>query len=195
SSSTSASPIPTRVRRIRRELAVGPFDDFDLYDPAAEKVDAQAATVRARDAERAALASDERLKNSEGATFSRAAGESALVLSSGFVGTKRGTQVSLVVTPVVEDDGGKRRRGYYYSLARHLDDLETAEYVGQEAARRTIAQLGARSVKTCETPIVFSPDAAEASFPPSSDAPSGAQSGAKLATCAAERDRSSPVNE
>jgi PmbA protein len=142
-------------------LAAGPFEDFDLYDPNAEKVDAEAATARAREAERAALASDARLKNSEGATFSRAAGESALVLSSGFVGMKRGTQVSLVVTPVVEDEGGKRRRGYYYTLARHLEDLEAAELVGQEAARRTLAQLGARPVKTCEAAIVFSPDAAK----------------------------------
>jgi PmbA protein len=143
------------------QLAVGPFEDFDLYDPAADGVDAAAATARAREAERVALAWDDRLKNSEGATFSRASGESALVLSSGFVGTKRGTQVSLVVTPVVEDEGGKRRRGYYYTLARHLEDLETAEFVGQEAARRTVAQLGARPVKTCETAIVFSPDAAK----------------------------------
>ena len=42
------------------------------------------------------------------------------------------------------------------SRARSLDPEE----VGLEAARRTVAKLGARKIPTCEAPVVFSPEAA-----------------------------------
>ncbi len=58
------------------------------------------------------------------------------------------------------DDGDKRRRGFYWTGNRHLSDLEDGEAVGREAARRTLAQLGAKKVPTCEVPVIFSPDAA-----------------------------------
>jgi PmbA protein len=102
------------------------------------------------------------LNNSEGATFGRSVGKSAMVLSNGFVGTKRGSSVSLVATPVADDSDGKKRRGYYYSVARFLEDLEAPAEIGREAAKRAVAQLGARSVPTCEASVVFSPDAARA---------------------------------
>lgn len=141
-------------------LCAPPHPDLETWDGALEGLTADEALRRATRAERAALASDARLKLSEGATFARATGESALVLSSGFVGTQRGSYASLVVSPVVEDEGGKRRRGHYWTGGRHLDQLEDDEAVGREAARRTLAKLGARKIPTCEVPVVFDPDVA-----------------------------------
>lgn len=141
-------------------LASPPFPDLELYDPAVESIDADQAIARARKGERAALDYDKRLALSEGATFSRTASQSALVLSSGFSGTLRGSYASLVVSPVVEDEGGKRRRGHYWTARRHLDQLDSEVSVGEEAARRTLAKLGARKVPTCEVPVVFDPDVA-----------------------------------
>jgi PmbA protein len=142
------------------ELATGPFPDLDLYDPAVGGIDAEEALGIAILAERTALESDPRLKLSEGASFSRSTGTSAMVLSSGFSGILRGSYASLVVSPVVEDEGGKKRRGHYWTAHRHRAALESPEAVGQEAARRTLAKLAARKVPTAEAPIVFDPDVA-----------------------------------
>lgn len=137
-----------------------PFADLDLYDAAVADVRADYAIEQAGKAEAAAMASDARISLSEGATFARTTGTSVLVLSDGFVGTQRGSYVSLVVSPVVEDTGGKRRRGHYWSARRHLAELESAEEVGREAARRTLAKLGPRKLDTTQAPVVFDQDVA-----------------------------------
>jgi PmbA protein len=142
------------------ELSRGPYPELELHDPKVEAILADEAIERARVAEKAALGSDPRLTLSEGASFSRSTSASALVLSGGFEGTLRGSYASLVVSPVAEDQGGKRRRGFYWTAARHAADLEPGEAVGREAARRTLAKLGARKVETCEVPVVFEPEVA-----------------------------------
>jgi PmbA protein len=143
-------------------LATPPHPDLDLYDPELESVDADGAIARAVEGERAARDYDQRITLSEGASFSRVTGSSALVLSGGFVGHQRGSYASLVVTPVAVDEGDKRRRGHYWTAKRHLSDLEDTVEVGQEAARRTLRQLGARKIPTCEAPVIFGPDTARA---------------------------------
>ncbi len=141
-------------------LSSPPYPDLDLYDAAVEGIDADAAIARARQAEQAAQGADARITLSEGATFSRSTSVGAMALSSGFSAAVRGSYASLVVSPVAEDEGGKRRRGFYWTGARHLEDLEDTSEVGREAARRTVAKLGARKVPTCETAVVFDPDVA-----------------------------------
>jgi PmbA protein len=139
-------------------LSSEPHPDLDLYDASVERIDAEQAIAFAVEAERAAFDFDPRIKLSEGASFSRTTSESALVLSSGFCGTQRASYASLVVSPVVEDEGGKRRRGHYWTARRYLSALEDRKHVGREAARRTLAKLGARKIPTCEAPVVFDPD-------------------------------------
>ena len=109
---------------------------------------------------KAALDVDPRLSNSEGGSFGRVAGGSAIVLSSGFRAAYKGSYQSLSVVPLAEDVGGKKRRGYHWTAKRHLAELDTPEAVGIEAARRTLRKLGAKTVATCEVPVVFDPDAA-----------------------------------
>jgi PmbA protein len=141
-------------------LCEPPHPDLELFDPEVSSAGPDQAIAMAVEAERAALGFDPRLTLSEGATFSRVTGESALVLSSGFSGVTRGSYASLVVTPVAMDAGDKRRRGTHWTARRHLAELDPPEAVGAEAARRTLAQLGARKVETGEVPVVFSPDVA-----------------------------------
>jgi PmbA protein len=140
------------------ELCGPPHPDLDLYDPRVGEITAAEAIEFALQCERAALASDPRITLSEGATFSRSTGVSAMVLSSGFSATQRGSYASLSVAPVVEDEGGKKRRGHYWTANRYRDGLEDPEAVGVEAARRTLRKLGARKVPTTETPVIFDPD-------------------------------------
>jgi PmbA protein len=134
--------------------------DLALYDPAGGSVDAARAIDVAKEAEAAAFAFDPRITNSEGSTFGRTEGGVAMVLSSGFRAAYAGSYQSLSVVPVAADEGGKNRRGYHWTARRHLAELDPPVEVGREAARRTLRKLGARTVRTCEVPVVFDPDAA-----------------------------------
>lgn len=134
--------------------------DLELFDPKGGAVDAAQAIATAKIGEQAARDYDPRISNSEGATFSRTAGGAAIVLSSGFRAAYKGSYQSLSVVPVAEDTGGKKRRGYHWTAKRFLDELDDPKSVGEEAARRTLRKLGAKSVPTCEVPVVFDPDAA-----------------------------------
>jgi PmbA protein len=136
--------------------------ELDLYDPDSEPLDAAEALARAIEGEKAALAYDKRVTNSEGATYSRVLGAVALANSAGFVGGYRGSYSSLTVEPVCDDEDGKKRNGYWWTGARFLSGLEDPEAVGREAARRTVAQIGSRKVDTCEVPVVFDPEAGRA---------------------------------
>ncbi len=132
--------------------------ELDLWDDAVGTVDAATALAHAKAGEAAARAADARITNSEGATFTRAAGGRALVTSGGFAAATRGTYASLSVHPVADDADGKKRSGHYWTARRHLHELLPDDEVGREAARRTVAKLGARKVETQECPVVFDPD-------------------------------------
>lgn len=132
----------------------------DLYDPEIANITAAQALDWAKRGEKAAFDADSRIKNSDGATFSRTAGGFALVLSGGFRGGYSSSYASLSVVPVVDDEGNKKRRGYHWTARRHFADLDSAESVGAEAARRTLRKLGPRKVPSCEAPVIFDPDAA-----------------------------------
>jgi PmbA protein len=133
--------------------------DLQLFDPAVNDMDAARAIEMAKRCEKAALGFDKRLTNSEGANVSRQAGASALVTSGGFRGGVRGTYTSISVHPVADDADGKKRSGYYWSARRFADQLEDAEAVGLEAARRTLQKLGSRKLDTQEVAVIFDPDA------------------------------------
>ncbi|MCA9608109.1 MAG: TldD/PmbA family protein [Myxococcales bacterium] len=132
--------------------------DLSLWDDAVGGVDAATALAHAKAAEAAARQADERITNSEGSTFTRAAGGRVLVTSGGFAGATQGTYASLSVHPVADDADGKKRSGYYWTARRHLAELLPDDEVGREAARRTVAKLGARKVETQECAVVFDPD-------------------------------------
>ena len=134
--------------------------DLDAFDPSVNAIGAETALGWALGGEKAAFEFDPRISNSEGSTFTRAIGSSVLVTSGGFKGWDRGSYASLVVNPVVDDDDGKKRSGYHWSAARHFDKLDSSQSVGEEAARRTLAQLGARKIPTQQMPVIFDKDAA-----------------------------------
>jgi len=143
------------------QLAVE-LPELDLYDPGSEALDAAEALARAQRGEKAALEHDKRVTNSEGASYSRVLGAMAFASSAGFAGGYLGSYSSLTVEPVCDDEGGKKRKGYWWTAARFASALEEPEAVGEEAARRTVAQIGSRKVDTCEVPVVFDPEAGRA---------------------------------
>src|SRR6202142_1590841 len=111
----------------------------------------------ARRAEKAALDADPRIKNSEGGSFDAATGRKVLANSHGFLGEYRRSYCSVAAVPIAQDANGLMQRDYWYSVARSLAKLDSAEQVGKEAARRTLRRLGARKVKTAHVPVVLDP--------------------------------------
>lgn len=111
----------------------------------------------ARRAERAALEADRRMKNSDGGSFDAGAGHKILANSHGFVGEYQRSSCSVSAAPIAQDESGAMQRDYWYSLARTLSRLESAESVGREAARRTLRRLGARKIASTQVPVVLDP--------------------------------------
>jgi PmbA protein len=136
--------------------------ELDLFDPATAKIDAETARAQALAAEDAARRLDARVTNSDGAEFERSASTSVLVTSGGFKGGYSGTYAQLSMSPVIDDAGGKKQTGSYWDGRRFRADLEKAEAIGEESARRTLAKLGARKVESAEVPVIFDPDAGRA---------------------------------
>jgi PmbA protein len=142
------------------ELATS-IPELELYDDTVADVDAAWALRQALAGEAAARAHDARVSNSEGATWSRVLAATAFATSGGFIGGYRGSYASLVVEPLCDDTTEatpKKRNGYWWTASRFLADLEPAEQVGIEAARRTVATLGSRKLETQECAIVFDPE-------------------------------------
>jgi PmbA protein len=124
----------------------------DVYSlPGAERID------YARRAEKAALDSDPRIKNSDGGSFDAATGHKVLANSHDFVGEYRRSYCSVAAVPIAQSDEGAMQRDYWFSVARSLGRLESPEHVGKTAAQRTLRRLGARKVKTAKVPVVFDP--------------------------------------
>jgi PmbA protein len=153
-----AEPDPIAALPAREEMA-REVTELDLWDDGVLALDVPEGIRRARAGEAAALGFDKRVTNSDGAVFGRTVGASAFATSAGFSGSLRGTHVSFAVEPLCDDADGKKRNGSYWTASRFAGGLADAEQVGLEAARRTVAKLGARKIPTGAAPVIFSPDA------------------------------------
>jgi len=140
-------PAPELLGQIEGDLGLYYDDVYSLSN--AERIE------QARRAEKAALAVDSRLTNSEGGTFDASIGRKVLANSHGFVGGYRSSYCSISAVPIASDEAGNMQRDYWYSVARSLAKLDSPEEVGRIAAERTLRRLGARKLKTQKVPIVF----------------------------------------
>ena len=129
-------------------------DGMGLYFDNVYSLPAQERLDLARAVEAAAMATDVRIQNSDGGTFTAATSWRAMANSRGFVGQYRKSYCSLGTTPIAQDASGMQRDGWSHA-ARTLAKLETPEQVGREAAKRAVRRLGARRVKTQRATMVF----------------------------------------
>lgn len=133
--------------------------DLDLYDDT--RLDTDRQIELAKRAEAAALATDERITNSEGADFDSSWGRVVLGNSHGFIGEYRSSSYSLAVSPVAVDPvSGSMQRDAWYDVRRKFHKLDAPEAIGIEAAKRTVRRLGARKVGTKRVPVVFDQESA-----------------------------------
>src|SRR5512146_1188328 len=131
--------------------------NLDLYYEDVYSLPTEQRIEYARRAEKASMAVDPRIMNSDGGSFDAATGHKVLANSNGFVGEYRRSYCSVSAVPLAQADDGAMQRDYWYSVARSLRLLESAEHVGKIAAERTLRRLGARKVKTQQVPIIFDP--------------------------------------
>ncbi|HKW17331.1 MAG TPA: TldD/PmbA family protein [Terriglobales bacterium] len=131
--------------------------DLDLYSADVYSLPGQERIAYARRAEKAALDSDPRIKNSEGGSFDAASGHKILANSHGFIGEYRRSYCSVAAVPIAQEDNGAMQRDYWFSVSRNLANLESPEEVGKISAQRALRRLGARKVKTQQVPVIFDP--------------------------------------
>lgn len=145
----SGIPEPEQLGQIKTDLDLYYDDVYSLST--ADRID------YAMRAEKAAMSADPRIQNSDGGSFDAATGVKVLANSHGFIGDYSRSYCSVSAVPIAQQEGSAMQRDYWFSVARTLTKLESAEDVGREAARRTLRRLGARKVKTQRVPIVFDP--------------------------------------
>ncbi|HXD98035.1 MAG TPA: TldD/PmbA family protein [Candidatus Acidoferrum sp.] len=133
--------------------------DLELAEQGGEELSPEAKIELARRAEAAALESDPRIANSEGAEYWDRRARYVYATSHGFARGYATTAFGLSVSPVASANG-EMQRDYWYSAARHRAALEEPASIGRTAARRALRRLGGRKVKTTEVPVVFDPDTA-----------------------------------
>jgi PmbA protein len=148
-------------------------DDLHLYFEDVYSLSGEERIEWARRAEAAALAADPRITNSDGGSFDATTGRKVLANSRRFVGSTRTSYAAVAAAPLAKDANGHMQRDGWWSSARRLNDLESPESVGKEAARRTVRRLGARRVPTQRVPLVFAPETARTLIGSVFDAASG----------------------
>ncbi len=131
--------------------------NLDLAHP--WSVSADRAIEIAKACEGAALGFDARINNSEGASLGTHQGLHVYGNTHGFVGGYPTTSHTLSCV-VLAGTGEDMQRDYWYSSSRDWRELEQAEAIGRESARRTIARLGPRKLSTRRAPVLFVPEIA-----------------------------------
>ncbi len=133
------------------------FPDLDLWHPSS--VDADAAVERALACEAAGRA-DKRITNSEGASFNAGLGLAVYGNSNQFIGRSTGTRFGQSCI-LLAGKGDGMQRDYSFDSRRNLQDLESPEQTGAEAARRTIRRLNARKLTTGKMLVLLSSEVAK----------------------------------
>ena len=144
-----------------KELLEFAPQDLDLYHP--WDVSPEQGIELCHQAEQAALNADERIVNSDGASFSSHQGLRVYGNSHGMIAGYPRTRHS-ISTMVIGKEGEQMQRDSAYTVARHKDDLNDAAKVGLEAATETLAKLNSQKLGTMKVPVIFRADIANSLF-------------------------------
>lgn len=134
------------------DLMAKTIADLDKYHE--WDLDSAAAIELAKQCEAAAFDHDTRVKNSEGASVQTGHFQFVYGNTHGFLQHQRSTRHSISCSVVAANQDGMER-DYWYDTACDAKQLESAVSIGQQAAKRSINRLSARSIPTGNYPIVF----------------------------------------
>jgi PmbA protein len=126
--------------------------ELDLFHP--WLLDTDEAIRLAQRCEGAAFAVSPQIVNSEGANVYTSSGHFVLANTRDFVGGYPYSRHSISVSPIARNGAGMQRDDWY-SSSRVPADLASPEAVGDYAARRALARLSARKIRTRQCPVLF----------------------------------------
>jgi PmbA protein len=126
--------------------------ELDLFHP--WHVTSEEAAELALRCEHAALQTDSRITNSEGAAVSAQHSHFFSAHTHGFRGGYASSRHSISVAPIA-GKGDDMQRDAWYSSMRSADELAAPEAVGRYAAERALSRLKARKIATTECPVLF----------------------------------------
>lgn len=135
--------------------------DLDLFYP--DSISTELAISLCASAEEAAFATDKRITNSEGASFSSHQGLKVYGNSHGQLVGYPSSRHSFSCVMIGEQDEDMQR-DYSFTVARQYSKLLDPKQIGREAALETVARLGARQVPTQKVPVIFRADIASSLF-------------------------------
>ncbi|CAN5504604.1 metalloprotease PmbA [soil metagenome] len=126
--------------------------DLDLFHPWA--VTSEEAATLAMRCEAAALGTDKRITNSEGAGVSAQQSHFFSAHTHGFRGGYAASRHSMSVAPIA-GKGSNMQRDAWYSSMRSADELASPEAVGRYAAERALSRLKSRKIATTQCSVLF----------------------------------------
>lgn len=140
-----------------KELMAFEAPDLALYHGAS--VDVEQATKLSLEAEKAALEYDEKIVNSNGASFNSHTGVRVYGNTHGMLQSYLSSRYSLSCS-VIGGELDQLENDYEYTVSREFDALSSADWVGQNCAKKVIARLNPQKLTTREVPVIFLNDVA-----------------------------------
>lgn len=140
-----------------RDLMAFNPPDLELYHHA--EIDVDQAVELALEAEHYALNSDERVVNSDGATFNSHSGIRVYGNTHGMLQSYLSSRYSLSCS-VISAFEDQLERDYEYTISREFDKLASPQWVGQQSAIKAVDRLNPQKIATCEVPVIFYNDVA-----------------------------------
>lgn len=140
-----------------KDLMAFDAPDLELYHAA--DMDVDKATELALQAEKAALEADERIINSNGASFNSHTGVKVYGNSHGMLQSYLSSRYSLSCSVIggVED---ALENDYEYTISREFDKLQSPIWVGENCAKKVVSRLNPQKLSTREVPVIFLNDVA-----------------------------------
>ncbi len=140
-----------------KELMAFEAPDLELYHGA--RVDVEQATKLALEAEKSALEYDAKIVNSNGASFNSHTGVRVYGNTHGMLQSYLSSRYSLSCS-VIGGELDQLENDYEYTVSREFDALSSADWVGQNCAKKVIARLNPQKLTTREVPVIFLNDVA-----------------------------------
>lgn len=140
-----------------KEMMAFEAPDLELYHQA--DISVEQAVELALEAEHHALNTDEKIVNSEGATFNSHSGVRVYGNTHGMLQSYLSSRYSLSCS-VISAYEDQLERDYEYTISREFDKLQSPKWIGRQAAFKAVDRLNPQKIKTCEVPVVFYNDVA-----------------------------------
>ncbi|WP_094751689.1 metalloprotease PmbA [Psychromonas sp. CD1] len=136
-------------------------EDLDLYYPS--QLNTEELLSMAKECEELALDSDPLIVNSDGASVNSHSSLRVYGNSNDFLESYASSRHSLSCV-LIAQKGEEMQRDHSYTSDRDIKDLYSAQWVAEDAVKRTVERLGAVKLATQETPVIFSPEVASSLF-------------------------------